>query len=99
MREPTIVAFVRKSFVDKESRWGLTTTLDLVLDGGEKISYKPFSKSNQITMHIRGRHVLGGQRIRAVYRYDPQERAHWVSRYDVLNNKGETIHSDAAYYG
>lgn len=91
----SLTGIVLRSFVSKPAHPNLLTTeISVQPESGQVIPYATFDSSKPIRLKVRGRHVLGGMRISAVYRYCTGVL--WVDAYDILNEKGESIHTDCS---
>jgi hypothetical protein len=91
----SLTGIVLRSFVGKPEHPNLLTTeITIQPEKWQVIPYATFDSSKPVKMNVRGRHVLGGRRISAVYRY--HTGVLWVEAYDILNERGECIHSDCS---
>ncbi|MBU4086080.1 MAG: hypothetical protein KKB21_00730 [Nanoarchaeota archaeon] len=92
----TLTGLVLSSSIKKPTHPSLLTTkIQVRLDEGQVIPYATVDSSKPVELSVRGRHVLGGQRIRAGYQY--HTGVLWVESYELLNARGEAIHSDSSF--
>jgi len=94
-----LIGRVMKSEVGNPTHPHLLTTVILVEPArGQKVPYldietgKNFGVSAPVKMSLRGRHIIGGQTISADYAC--HTGVLWVQHYNILDEKGNVIHSD-----
>ena len=91
----TIEGVVAGSRVEKPFHLNLLTTVaKVLLDEGQEIPYVNFDGRGPHEIHVRGRHILGGQRIRVGY--DCCAGVLWARRYELLDREGNVFHSDTS---
>ena len=89
----SLVGLVIKSSVGKYPS-GPITELKVKIDDSQEVPYYGVENDKVLSMNLKGRHLLGGRKVKIDYEY--HTGVFWVESYDVLNEKGEVIHSDVS---